>query len=228
MSYESGSTAVHVIDDDESFRISMQRLLSSAGFRPLSYSCVGEFLLAGVGEIEGCVLLDIVMPGPSGIDLLTTLIRGELPPPVIFMTGRDDISTSVHVMKSGAFDYLVKPVSPEKTLAVVRRALQVDAKRRREHRELDELRRRLNTLTSSERAIFHGILCNRLNKQLAADFGACERTIKGLRAEMMRKLQVSTLPELVRAAWLLEGGTHRAGAVQDEVNIAQRTQLQQA
>jgi FixJ family two-component response regulator len=199
-------SAVHVVDDDESFRTSMMRVLTTAGFRPIGYGCAGEFLLAQADETGGCILLDIAMPGPSGIDLLKALVGRELAPPVIFVTGRDDVYTSVDVMKSGAFDYLVKPIGAERIVPVVRRALQVDAQRRTDRSKLDALRRRFDTLTRSERAIFHGIMHNRLNKQLAADLGACERTIKAQRARMMRKLQLTTLPELVRAARLLETG----------------------
>jgi FixJ family two-component response regulator len=203
---QSSPPAVHVIDDDESFRTAMIRMLTSAGFRPIGYGCAGEFLLAASGEVAGCMLLDIGMPGPSGIDLFKALIGRELLPPVIFLTGRDDVDTCVDVMKSGAYAYLVKPVGTEQMVPVVRRALHIDAQRRTERREFDELRRRLNTLTYFEHVILRGILRGRLNKQLAADLGAAERTIKAHRARMMRRLQVSTLPELVRAARLLETG----------------------
>jgi len=219
MKYRSDTPAVHVVDDDESFRISMMRLLSSAGFNPIGYGCAGEFLLAQPGETAGCMLLDITMPGPSGIDLLRALVGRELAPPVIFVTGRDDVYTSVDVMKSGAFDYLVKPVGAERIVPVVRRALQIDAQRRMERRELDMLQRRFDTLSRTERAIFHGIMRNRLNKQLAADLGACERTIKAQRARMMRKLQLSTLPELVQAARLLESANDGTRAAVDDVSF---------
>jgi FixJ family two-component response regulator len=213
MTYQS---AVHVVDDDDSFRTSMMRVLTGAGFRPIGYGCAGEFLLAQAAETAGCILLDIAMPGPSGIDLLKALISRELIPPVIFVTGRDDVYTSVDVMKSGAFDYLVKPVGAERIVPVVRRALQVYAQRRTDRSELDALRRRFDTLTRSERAIFHGIIYNRLNKQLAADLGACERTIKAQRARMMRKLQLTTLPELVCAARLLETDKRMAHVAHDD------------
>ncbi len=198
--------AVHVVDDDDSFRTSITRLLSGADFHVLGYGCALKFLMAQAGDTPGCMLLDITMPGPSGIDLLNALVsRGSLLP-VIFITGRDEVCTSVDVMKSGAFDYLVKPVSADRVLPTVRRAMQVDARRRHERRELEELKSRFDSLTGSERAIFHGIMRNRLTKQLAAELGACERTIKAQRARMMSKLGLSTLPELVRAARLLETG----------------------
>lgn len=204
MSQTIDTRAIHVIDDDDSFRKSMMRLLSGAGFNVFGYRCAGEFLIAQSGDTPGCMLLDITMPGPSGIELLKALVRRAFVLPVIFITARDDIYTTVDVMKSGAFDYLVKPVSADRVLPVVHRAMQVDAKRRDERRELEDLKRRFDSLTPSERAIFHGILCNKLNKQVAAELGACERTIKAQRAGMMSKLGLSSLPELVRAARQLE------------------------
>lgn len=196
---------VHVIDDDDSFRTSMIRLLNASGLAAMGYACAGEFLLAQEGDASGCILLDISMPGPSGIDLLKALVSRGSAPPIIFVTGRDDVFTSVDVMKAGAFDYIVKPVGAEHVLQVVRRALDVDAKRAAARRELTDLRARFELLTSAERTIFFGVVSNRLNKQIAADLGTCERTIKAQRARMMAKLQVATVPELVRAAKLLEG-----------------------
>ena len=228
MTYQNDPpAAVHVVDDDESFRTSMVRMLSSAGFRSTSYGCAGQFLLAQTGETAGCVLLDIAMPGPSGIDLLRALACRDLVPPVIFVTGRDDVYTSVDVMKSGAFDYLVKPVGGERIVPVVRRALHIDARRRMERREFHELRRRFATLSRREQAIFHGIMRGRLNKQLAADLDACERTIKEHRARMMRKLQLATLPELVRAARLLETGKRPGHPVDHDVPAEPSASLQQ-
>lgn len=201
----AGMPTVHVIDDDDSFRTSMIRLLNASALSAVGYACAGEFLLAQEGEAAGCILLDISMPGPSGIDLLRALVARGSAPPIVFVTGRDDVFTSVDVMKSGAFDYIVKPVAAERVLHVVRRALEVDAKRVAARRELAELRSRFDSLTAAERTIFLGVVCNRLNKQIAADLGTCERTIKAQRARMMAKLQVVTVPELVRAAKLLEG-----------------------
>src|SRR5262245_21256844 len=121
--------AVHVIDDDDSFRAGMLRILSVCGHRAIGYSCAGEFLLRLQGEAAGCCLLDISMPGPSGMDLLRALKQRGSAPPIIFVTARDDVMTSVDAMKMGAFDYLVKPASAVKVLDVVERALRVDAKR---------------------------------------------------------------------------------------------------
>jgi FixJ family two-component response regulator len=200
----SGEPAVHVIDDDDSFRTGMLRILRICGHRAIGYGCAGEFLLRLQGEASGCCLLDITMPGPSGMDLLRALKQRGSAPPIIFVTARDDVMTSVDAMKKGAFDYIVKPASAARVLAVVERAMQVDAKRVAARTELRELSTRFGTLTGAERTIFAGVISHRLNKQMAADLGACERTVKALRARMMSKLRARTVPELVRAAAVLE------------------------
>ena len=202
----SSGPVVHVIDDDDSFRCSMLRILHASGYAAVGYSCAGAFLLALRGEAaSGCILLDITMPGPSGIDLLHGLMQRGSAPPILFLTARDDVMTSVDAMKQGAFDYIVKPASAERVISVVARALQVDAQRTSAQRELRELYSRFALLTDTERAIFAGVLSHRLNKQMAADLGTCERTVKAMRARMMTKLCADTVPELVRVAALLEG-----------------------
>jgi FixJ family two-component response regulator len=198
------ATKVHVIDDDDGFRNSMTRLLSAAGFQAVGYRCAGDFLLERGRAVSGCILLDISMPGPSGIDLLSALESLESPPPVIFVTGRDDIGTTVSVMKSGALDYVVKPVRACDILPRVRMALRLDAEQRFARQETKRIRARFETLTTAERSIFDGIMHDRLNKQLAAELGICERTIKNHRARMLRKLQVRNIPELVKMARLLD------------------------
>jgi FixJ family two-component response regulator len=205
----SADPAVHVIDDDDSFRTSLLRILRIGGHRVIGYRCAGEFLLRLRGEAAGCILLDISMPGPSGIDLLRALQERGSAPPIIFVTARDDVMTSVDAMKKGAFDYIVKPASAERLLGIVEHALRVDASRVAALSELRTAYSRFASLTSAERAIFIGVIAHRLNKQMAGDLGACERTIKALRARMMAKLHAHTVPELVRVATVLE----RAGVV---------------
>jgi FixJ family two-component response regulator len=211
---------VHVIDDDDSFRISMVRLLKVAGFSPIGYRCAGEFLLAQGTRATGCILLDISMPGPSGIELLEALVRRDSSPPIIFVTGSDDIRTSVGVMKAGALDYVVKPVSAVEILAKIRTALCIDAEHRQARDELSQLRARFAALTRTERAIFYGVLGDRLNKQLAFELGTCERTIKAQRARMLDKLQIHSIPELVRVAKLLEGAGDRTVRMRSQARPA--------
>lgn len=195
---------VHVIDDDDGFRNSMTRMLLAAGYPTSGYRCAGEFLIAYGEATSGCILLDVSMPGPSGLELMKALAARDYAPAVIFVTALDDLPTTVEVMKRGALDYLVKPVSFHLTVRAVSRALEIDARRRAERRELHEVRCRFETLTQTERTIFRGIVHNRLNKQLAADIGASERTVKGQRARLFQKLQVRNVPSLVRMSKLLE------------------------
>ena len=225
---DSAAPKVHVIDDDDSFRRSMLRVLRTSGYPAVGYGCAGEFLLTLQGEAAGCILLDISMPGPSGIDLLRALTQRGSAPPIIFVTARDDVMISVDAMKMGAFDYIVKPVGAERVLAVVQRALQVDAQRSAARRELRELCMRFAALSPAERTIFVGVVSHRLNKQIAGDLGACERTVKALRARMMAKLNVATVPELVRAATLLEGASVALEPVKTHVSARLRGSVLQA
>ena len=198
------AASVHIIDDDDSFRRSMLRMLTAAGYVATAHRCAAEFLLAYTPGGRACILLDISMPGPSGIDLLKTLMVHDWAPPVVFVTGRDDVITTIDVMKWGAFSYLLKPLGSETLLPVVRDALVADEQRQAMRHNLTQLRAHFATLTFAERAIFYGVVNNRLNKQLAAEFGVSERTIKAQRARMFEKLQIETVPELVRAANTLQ------------------------
>lgn len=197
---------VNVVDDDPYFRESITRLLGVAGLHAVGFGSVEEFLRQASEDSPGCMLLDIAMPGLSGIDLLNTMSRRELSPPIIFVTGRDDIDTTVNVMKRGAFDYIVKPVGAERLLPVVEKALRFDAERRLAHNKLEELRQRFDRLSAAQQLIFWGVANYRLNKQLAADLDVCERTIKLQRAQMMATLSLRNVPELAAAAALLRKG----------------------
>jgi FixJ family two-component response regulator len=201
---QSPTTTIHVVEDDDSFRTSLLRMLAANGFNAKGYRCAGEFLLADPVHEPGCVLLDITMPGPSGMDLLKALHVKRTLPPVIFLTGCDDINTSVDAIKTGAVDYLVKPTSSEKLLNAINKALSIDTQRRAHQQQVTDLKQRYEQLSQMERRILAGIMNNRLNKQLAAELGSCERTIKAQRARIRAKLQLRTLPDLVRASRLLE------------------------
>lgn len=203
---------VHVIDDDDSFRNSMLRMLLAAGFPTSGYQCAGEFLLTHWEVAHGCILLDVSMPGPNGIDLMKALATREHAPTVIFITACDDLPTTVDMMKLGALDYLIKPISFNLAFHAVRRAIDIDARRRAARRELQELRTRFETLTQTERTIFQGVVSNRLNKQLAADIGASERTVKMQRARLFQKLEVRNVPALVKMAKVLEDAGFVAAA----------------
>lgn len=200
---KSEGSHVHVVDDDDSFRTGLTRVLNAAGLQAVGYRCAGEFLLSDAAMRPGCIVLDICMPGPSGVELLDALATREISPPVIFVTGCNDVSTSVHAMKSGAFGFLTKPVRTDALLESVRRAIAIDSQRRRAKQEVRHLQQRYTLLTDRERAVFLGVVRGALNKQLAVELNTCERTVKTHRARMLEKMQLNSLADLVRAARLL-------------------------
>jgi len=202
---------VHVVDDDDSVRTAVVRLLQAAGYEARGYASAGEFLLGRSDRnAPGCVVLDVRLPGPSGLDLQEALARLEVPLPIVFLTGHGDIPMSVRAMKAGAVDFLTKPVSREALLAAVRTAVARDADTRAAREGLRGLRDRYESLTPREREVFAGIVAGRLNKQIAAELGTAERTIKAHRAHVMEKMDVASVAELVRIAGQL-GATKPIG-----------------
>jgi len=198
---------VHVVDDDDSVRTAVVRLLQAAGYEARGYASAGEFLLGRSDRnAPGCVVLDVRLPGPSGLDLQEALARLEVPLPIVFLTGHGDIPMSVRAMKAGAVDFLTKPVSREALLAAVRVAVARDADTRATREGLRGLRARYESLTPREREVFAGIVAGRLNKQIAAELGTAERTIKAHRAHVMEKMDVASVAELVRIAGQLGAG----------------------
>ncbi len=197
---------VHVVDDDDSVRTAVVRLLQAAGHEARAYASAGEFLLGRSDRnAPGCVVLDVRMPGPSGLDLQEALARLEVPLPIVFLTGHGDIPMSVRAMKAGAVDFLTKPVSRDALLGAVRAALARDAETRSVHERRHAFRARYGTLTPREREVFTGVVAGKLNKQIAGELGTAERTIKAHRAQVMEKMQVGSVAELVHAADQLSG-----------------------
>ena len=195
---------IHVIDDDAPMRAALDRLLSALGFEVRQYASAGEFLLAWPVEHPGCLLLDVRMPGPSGLDLQHALRQRPDAPPVVFLTGYGDIPMSVAAMRMGAVDFLTKPVDREALLAAVATALERDARRREDERRRQDVRRCFESLTDRERAVFEQVVIGRLNKQIANTLNTCERTVKAHRAHVMEKMQVHSVAELVHVAVHLE------------------------
>lgn len=191
---------IHVVDDDASFRTAISRLLRAGGHEARCYPSAVEFLAAPAGITPGCVLADLHMPGPSGLDLQHALAKAEHPLPVIFLTGHGDIPISVQAMREGAEDFLTKPVKKELLFAAIERALARDAQERQQRARLRELRARFDTLTPREREVLTHVLRGQLNKQVAGDLGTSERTIKAHRANLMAKLQVQSVAELAHLA----------------------------
>ena len=155
---------IHVVDDDESMRTALLRLLGAAGFDALGYGSAGEFLLHPVPDRPGCLLLDLRLPGPSGLALQEALQRGGVNLPVVFLTGHADVPSTVRGMKAGAVDFLTKPVQRDILLDALRRALARDAEQRRSRDEAGRLHARFDSLTQREREVFDGIVAGKLNK----------------------------------------------------------------
>lgn len=187
---------IHVVDDDDSLRTALLRLLHAAGHEARGYSSAGEFLLAPPPDRPGCVLLDVRMPGPSGLDLQAALQRQGVALPVVFLSGHADVAAGVRAMKSGAVDFLSKPVEREALLEAVGRALERDRAARAEREDAASLRERFASLTSREREVLDLLVAGRLNKQIGGALGIAERTVKAHRATLMAKLGVESPAEL--------------------------------
>jgi two-component system, LuxR family, response regulator FixJ len=192
---------IHLVDDDAALRTALSRLLRAAGHEVSTYASVAEFLLARNGPLRGCLLLDVRMPGgPTGLELHQALIRQGETLPVIFLTGHGDIPMSVQAVKSGAFDFLTKPVQSKDLLKVVAAALEKEERGWRENARLRDLARREASLTPTEREVFRRVVAGQPNKMIAADLGCAERTVKAHRSQVMHKMAAGSLPELVSMA----------------------------
>lgn len=195
---------VFVVDDDEGVRTSLGILLDSAGYRCVPYPSASGFLADYDATRPGCLLLDMRMPGMSGMDLLRELSRRGGFLPVIFITGHGDVPMAVEAMKSGAFDFLQKPFSPRDLLERLERALVSDAEARHALSQTDELRRRHGTLTPREREVMALIVAGLANKVIAMDLKLSERTVEIHRARVMEKMVTRSVAHLTRMAMALE------------------------
>ena len=190
---------VHIVDDDESFRHSTARLLRALGYTVETYGS-GDDLLARVRRGPGCLVLDVRMPGPSGLELQQILAtRGE-GLPIVFLTGHGDIPMSVSAMRAGAEDFLTKPVPMAQLKDAIDRALTRDAGSRASRERMLALRARYETLTPAERRVFAMVVTGMLNKQIAYDLNRAERTVKAHRSQVMLKMQAESVADLVRMA----------------------------
>jgi FixJ family two-component response regulator len=189
---------VYIVDDDDSMRAALGRLLEAAGYAPRGYASAGDFLVEAGPEPAGCLLLDLHMPGPDGLALHDALRRRGIRLPTVFLSGRGDIASSVRALKAGASDFLTKPVQAEVLLGALRQALDDDALQRaqREHQRLQA--QRFAGLNARERAVLALVVQGRLTRQIAQRLGVCERTVKACRAAVMEKMGATSLPELVR------------------------------
>ena len=190
---------VHVVDDDASFRTAIERRLRHAGYQVETHPSAQHLLdcLPGSAEMPGCILLDVQMPGLTGLDLQNRLVELGSILPVVFVTGHSDIPTTVRAIKAGAEDFLTKPIPSEQLIAAIERALARCDLARSQQAELESFLALIATLTPRERQVFDLIVRGRLNKQIAAELGTTERTIKAHRHQVMEKMQAHSLAELV-------------------------------
>ncbi len=187
-----------VVDDDAAIRKAVSRLLRSAGIAVAVFACPTEFLVQYDPATPGCLVLDIAMPGFNGLQLQTALGEKGSVLPIIFLTGHGDVSKSVQAMKHGAFDFLTKPVKDKDLLTAVRAAIETDAFVRREKAKMSEILARLDKLTPRERELLEHVVAGKLNKQIAADLGITEATVKMHRARVIAKMKVQSVAELAR------------------------------
>ena len=202
--------SVLIIDDDPEFRDSVVRLLRSVGLHTQQFSSVSEFLKAEPRDGPTCLLLDIRLPGRSGLELQRDLAAANRQVPIIFITAHGDIPMTVQAMKGGAIEFLTKPFRDQDLLDAVEAGLARDRDRRESDKALGSLRERFETLSARERDVMVQVTAGRLNKQIANDMGIAESTVKVHRTHLMRKMKARSLPELSRMADMLKLSPEKA------------------
>lgn len=203
---------VVIVDDDASVRAGLSELILSAGFQSTSFASTQELLDADILDKPGCLILDVRMPGASGLDLQRQLAGNGNPKPIIFLTGHGDIPMTVQAMKAGAVDFLTKPVRDQTLLDAVIAGVAMDAARRADAAIVKRNVKRLQTLTPREREVLREVARGRLNKQIAFDLGISEVTVKLHRGNVMRKMEAASIGELIRTWETLPATLREVGA----------------
>jgi len=191
---------VFIIDDDASVREALEDLIRSVGLGVESFVSAHEFLQRKRPDAPGCIVLDVRLPGPSGLEFQRTLTKLSVRLPVIFISGHGDISMSVQAIKAGAIDFLTKPLHEQKLLDAIQAGIERDRTRRTEEKDTAQLQERFETLTPREREVLMIVITGRPNKQIAAQLKLSEMTVKIHRGQMMRKMRAKSLVDLVRMA----------------------------
>jgi RNA polymerase sigma factor (sigma-70 family) len=189
---------VFVIDDDPSVRSSLKFLLSTVGLQAETFESADRFLLRKAPDTPSCLVLDVRLPGLSGLDFQRELATRNVCIPIVFLTGHGDIPMSVRAMKAGAVEFLTKPFRDQELLDAVRVALDRDRARRKHDEEVADLRQRFDSLTSREQEVVSKVVAGMLNKQIAAELGTAESTVKVQRSRAMEKMQAASLAELIK------------------------------
>ncbi|PWU09444.1 MAG: hypothetical protein C5B50_27440, partial [Verrucomicrobia bacterium] len=223
MNSQPSSAAVFLIDDDPSFRAAVGRLLKAGGYALELFSSATEFLSQATAERRGCIVVDLQMPGLNGLEFQEALSKTTNPIPLIFLSAHGDIPASVRAVKQGAEDFLTKPVKKDTLFAAIERALAREAVERRQRADHESVRSRFGRLTPREREVLTHVLAGKLNKQIAVTLGTSERTIKAHRANIMAKLQVDSVAQLVHLAH--EAGAGRECGRRTDIGNTSRTHI---
>jgi FixJ family two-component response regulator len=197
---QDSDAIVAIVDDDPSVRKGLQRLIRSMGWKAESFASAQEFLARPRTETPSCLVLDLQLPGLSGLDLQKQMAEAGLETPIVFLTGHGDIPASVQAMKLGAIEFLTKPVDEQDLLKAIQEAIERYKRTREEHAELRGLRERYESLTAREQEVMRQVISGLLNKQIAGELEITEDTVKFHRGHIMRKMGADSLPDLVRMA----------------------------
>ena len=191
---------VFVVDDDEPMRKSLQNLIGSVGLRVEAFASAPEFLRSKLTDVPGCLVLDVRLPGLSGLDLQKRMAESDIEIPIIFISGHGDVPMTVKAMKAGAVEFLTKPVRDQDLLDAIQQALERDRNAREQRAKIEELHSRYGSLTSREREVMALVVVGLLNKQIAGELGTSEASVKVHRQHVMEKIGAGSLAELVRMA----------------------------
>jgi len=200
---------VFVVDDDPSMRATLTDVMRSVGLQVQTFASAREFMDSKPPDAPGCLVLDVRLPGQSGLDFQRTLAKSGMELPVVFITGHGDVSMSVRAMKAGAVDFLIKPFRDQDLLDAVHAAIERDRTRRQQVIGVADLEERYRSLTERERDIMALVVVGRLNKLIASELGLAEVTVKAHRSQLMHKMGAKSLPELVRMADRLGGASEK-------------------